>query len=81
MAAKSQRSGPKLKQKIERCSKGHEIFRIKRVPVIGKALMFSTCDCSFTPIDVKAPYQQIKPDGLPGKKRDGVKGGKVKLQS
>jgi hypothetical protein len=67
--SKNQRVHPKQQQKEFRCSQGH-----KRVDVRVSDIMRKLCVCNgYEPIDLKAPYASIRPDGVPGKKRDGQK--------
>lgn len=44
-ASKNQRSGPKAAQRKHYCGKGHELERVKVVPVFGHAGMFWRCEC------------------------------------
>lgn len=69
-ASKNQRSGPKQAPRKRFCEQGHE-----QVPVLYTDRGFLwVCGCvGYEPIDIKAPYKQIPAQGLPGKKRDGVK--------
>ena len=51
-ASKNQRSGPKRKQKQLLCPKGHVQTHVRRVPVIGHALMLMLCECDgYAPIE------------------------------
>lgn len=46
--SKNQRSGPKAVAKKRYCAEGHELERVKYVPVFGRGQMFWRCACGLS---------------------------------
>lgn len=48
-ASKNQRSGPRVKAKVDQCKEGHNI-RYARLATRGRMIMIRVCDCTFPEI-------------------------------
>lgn len=72
--SKNAREGAR-KKTVYRCAVGHELVPVK---THGSGMSWQ-CSCTgYVSIRTQDPYLSIKPDGVPGKKRDAVRGGEAR---